>query len=113
MEFRRRQVKSNGAPHRVALVPGSFNPPTHAHKALLEAALERVDEAIAVLPRAFPHKSYDGVRLDDRVRMLEQLSAQPYSIAISEGGLFVEMSDEYRRDVGPAEVYLVCGRDAA
>ena len=111
MEFRRRQIKSNG--RRVVLVPGSYNPPTHAHRALLEAALERADEAVALLPLAFPHKSYDGVLLEDRIRMLEQMSPEPYSIATSSGGLFLEMCDEFQREAGPAEVYIACGRDAA
>ena len=112
MEFRRRQRKSNG--RRVALVPGSYNPPTNAHRALLESALAHVDEAVALLPRAFPHKSYDGgVALEDRLRMLERMSPEPYSIAVSEGGLFLEMCQEFVAAAGPAEVHIVCGRDAA
>ena len=113
MEFRRRQIKSQGQPYRVALVPGSYNPPTNAHRALLEAALEHVDEAVALLPRAFPHKLYDRVSLEDRIRMLERMSPEPYSIAISEGGLFLEMCDEFQLEAGPAEVSIACGRDAA
>ena len=113
MEFRRRRAKSSGPPTRVALVPGSFNPPTNAHQALLEAALDHVDEVIALLPRVFPHKSYDGASLEDRVQMLDQLSPYPYSIAISDGGLFLDMCAEFQHAAGPAEVYMVCGRDAA
>jgi len=113
MEFRRRQLLRDGLPKRVALVPGSYNPPTNAHRALMESALELVDEVVAVMPRAFPHKSYEGVSLEDRIRMLEHVSAQPYSIAISEGGLFIEMCHEFVSAAGPAEVSIVCGRDAA
>ena len=113
MEFFRRQPKSPQQ-HRVALVPGSFNPPTNAHRALLEAALAHVDEAVALLPRRFPHKSYeDGVSLDDRIRMVEQMSPELYSIAISEGGLFIEMCEEFQLAAGPVEIYVACGRDAA
>ena len=113
MEFLRRQPKS---PQnlRVALVPGSYNPPTNAHRALLETALSHVDEAVALLPRTFPHKSYeDGVSLPDRIRMLEQLSPEPYSIAISDGGLFIDMCQEFQLAAGPVEIYVACGRDAA
>lgn len=116
MEFRRLQLKPgpHRDPRRVALVPGSYNPPTNAHRALLEAALSQVDEAVALLPRTFPHKSYEGgVSLEDRIRMLEQMSPEPYSIAISEGGLFIEMAEEFQVEAGPAEVFLACGRDAA
>jgi cytidyltransferase-like protein len=115
MEFRRR-VQGAEPPKRVALIPGSFNPPTNAHRALVEAALDHADEAVVVLPRSFPHKSYDsnGASLEDRIRMLEHLSPEPYSIAISEGGLFLEMADEFRLDADPAtNVSIVCGRDAA
>ena len=113
MEFRRRQIKSQAQRQRVALIPGSFNPPTNAHRALLEAALHNVDEAVALLPRAFPHKSYAPVSMEDRIRMLEQLSPQPYSIAVSEGGLFLEMCLEFQRDAPAAEIFVACGRDAA
>ena len=112
MEFLRRQSQRD--PRRVVLVPGSYNPPTNAHRALLEAALEHVDEAVALLPRTFPHKSYEGgVSLNDRIRMIERLSPAPYSIAISEGGLFLDMCAEFQHAAGPAEVYIACGRDAA
>lgn len=112
MEFRRRQIKAQGK--RVVLVPGSYNPPTHAHRALLEAALEQVDEAVAVMPRTFPHKSYHGVALEGRIRMLEQMSLKPYSIAISKGGLFLEMCEEFQAAAGrPVDLFVACGRDAA
>ena len=115
MEFLRRWARAHPERPRVALVPGSYNPPTIAHQALLEAALQQVDEAVAVLPRAFPHKSYaDGVTLRERVRMLAVMSPERYSIAIAEGGLFIEMYEEFRSAVGPqADVFIVCGRDAA
>lgn len=113
MEFRRRQIKSHGRPKRVALIPGSYNPPTNAHRALLEAAIAQVDEAVAVLPRTFPHKSYEGVSLENRLQMLEHLSPEPYSIAISEGGLFLEMCQEFKLEERDTEVLIACGRDAA
>ncbi len=111
MEFRRRQIKAPG--RRVALIPGSYNPPTHAHRALLEAALAQVHEAVAVMPRTFPHKSYEGVTLERRLRMLEQMSTQPYSIAIAEGGLFLDMCHEFQAASDGSEIFIVCGRDAA
>ncbi|HEY3742839.1 MAG TPA: hypothetical protein VGL53_23495 [Bryobacteraceae bacterium] len=114
MEFRRRQSRSRAAQSkRVVLVPGSYNPPTHAHRALLEAALDRVDEAVVVLPRAFPHKTWDAAPFEARLCMLEHLSSRPYSIAISEGGLFLEMCAEFQREEPAAEIYIACGRDAA
>ena len=112
MVFHRRSKPGS----RVALLPGTFNPPTIAHQALLNAALALVDEAIVVLPRKLPHKEFDGASLEERLRMLEQLSTlRPYSIAVADQGLFVDLSEEFRRDSGGPveELFIVTGRDAA
>ena len=85
MEFFRRApvtVQSLG------ILPGTFNPPTLAHIALAWAALARVDEVLFVLPRAFPHKTYDGAGLEERLAMLQAaVEDQPrYSVAASDQG---------------------------
>jgi cytidyltransferase-like protein len=100
---------------KVALLPGTFNPPTLAHQALLDAALDVVDEAVVVLPQNLPHKSFDGASLDQRLQMLERLTTgRPYSIAVANHGLFIDMSEEFQRDAGPVpDLYIVVGRDAA
>jgi cytidyltransferase-like protein len=113
MEFIRRS-----APGRtVALFPGTFNPPTVAHQALLEAVLAIVEECVVVLPRSLPHKTFDGgASLEQRLAMLERLDTRrAYSIAVAEQGLFVDMSEEFRRNAASAiaELYIVTGRDAA
>lgn len=113
MEFFRR---ATGAPRRLGVFPGTFNPPTRAHVALARAALARVDEVVFVLPRAFPHKIYEGASFEDRVGMLEAaFAADPqFSIAASRGGLFIEIARECREAYGPAvELFFLCGRDAA
>jgi len=101
---------------RVALFPGAWNPPTIAHLAIARAALGWADEVVWLLPRAFPHKSFEGATFEDRLRMLCGIAAiEPaFSVAIAEGGLFAEISDEAREFFGPsAEIGLLCGRDAA
>jgi nicotinic acid mononucleotide adenylyltransferase len=48
--------------------------------------------------------------------MLHRVAAKnpAFSVAIAEGGLYVEMADEAREFFGPsAEIGLLCGRDAA
>ena len=110
--FRRATAK----PRRLAVLPGTFNPPTRAHLALARAALASVDEVLFVLPRAFPHKAYTGASFEDRVRMLASaVEDEPrFSIASSEGGLFIEIARQCRQAYGPdVEVLIVCGRDAA
>jgi nicotinate (nicotinamide) nucleotide adenylyltransferase len=112
MEFVRRGF---AARRSIALFPGAWNPPTRAHVALAEAALALADECVFVIPRAFPHKEMHGPDLDQRLNWLGLLSnEQPgFSVAISEGGLFIEMARECRGATGCDDIYLVCGADAA
>lgn len=75
-----------------------------------------MDEVIWILPRAFPHKEYFGATLQQRIELLEvaQQDALPGSIAIAEGGLFVDIAREcrgYYRD--PVKLSVLCGADAA
>jgi nicotinate (nicotinamide) nucleotide adenylyltransferase len=113
MEFFRRAA---GDTRRLGAFPGSFNPPTRAHMALARAALQAVDEVVFVLPRVFPHKDWEGVQFDDRVRMLDAAIGveERFSIAASDGGLFIEIARECRQAYGAgAELHFLCGRDAA
>ena len=103
-------------PSRVAVLPGAFNPPTVAHLKMARAALRHADEVVWVLPRGFPHKSFDGAGFADRSRMLKLVAgAEPgFSAAVSDGGLYAEIAAEAEAFYGPAaQIALVCGRDAA
>ncbi|MGC4052051.1 MAG: hypothetical protein QM757_22160 [Paludibaculum sp.] len=95
------------------LVPGI--PRLRAHLAMAEAALAWAEEAVLVLPRAFPHKSPDGAALEQRAVWLVALAATRPGLAVawSDGGLFIEMAREARRALSARRVLLVCGRDAA
>ncbi len=112
MDFLRRATVN---PRRLGVFPGAFNPPTRAHIALAKAALSHVDEVVLVLPRAFPHKEWEGAGFDDRVRMLERCArAEPrFSIAASERGLFIEIARECRAEYGAVDLWFLCGADAA
>jgi nicotinate-nucleotide adenylyltransferase len=103
-------------PTRVALFPGAWNPPTVAHLEIAHAARKQTGEVVWVLPRALPHKEFEGARFDSRREMLEILTRQEpgFSVAASDGGLYAEIADEAREFFGPeTEIALVCGRDAA
>ncbi|HTT61707.1 MAG TPA: adenylyltransferase/cytidyltransferase family protein [Bryobacteraceae bacterium] len=104
-------------PARLGILPGSFNPPTLAHLALAEAALEEMDEVILVLPRVFPHKNYAaGATFAQRAGMLRALLAHHPRLAagVSRGGLFTEIAQECRAAYGAGiQLTFVCGRDAA
>jgi nicotinic acid mononucleotide adenylyltransferase len=83
--------------------------------ALAEAALNVVDEVLLAIPRTFPHKQYHGATLDQRVEMLGRIavSMPRVSAAITDGGLFAEIAVEARRFYPGAQLYHLCGRDAA
>ena len=104
------------APARLAILAGAFNPPTRAHLAMADAALAMVDEVLFALPRAFPHKEYKEREFETRLEWLRAaLAGYPrFSLAATEGGLFIEIAREARAVYGPStELFLLCGRDAA
>jgi nicotinate-nucleotide adenylyltransferase len=97
---------------KVGVIAGAFNPITRAHIALAEAARARVDEIVFAIPRAFPHKEFDGANLEHRIAMLRRVCGAG-EIEITDGGLFVQIAREIRRSRPGSEIYVVCGRDAA
>ncbi|NWF84784.1 MAG: hypothetical protein HXY18_13255 [Bryobacteraceae bacterium] len=111
MEYLKRAGQPSAA---AALLPSAWNPPTKAHVALAEAALGHAGEVVFVLPRAFPHKQFDGPPAETRMRWLVKLCglSPRFSAAVSDGGLFVEMAGEARA-LGAERVLIVCGSDAA
>jgi nicotinate (nicotinamide) nucleotide adenylyltransferase len=113
LEFFRRVA---GKPRTLGVLPAGFNPPTRAHLALADAALGIVDEVLFVLPREFPHKSYESASFAQRLEMLlAATGGEPrYSVASSEGGLSVEIAAECREAYGEeTALVFICGRDAA
>lgn len=84
--------------------------------ALAQAALERACEVLFVLPRRFPHKDYDNITLADRLRIVLAATAHDprFSVAVSEGGLFIEIARECRQHYPPStRLAFLCGADAA
>lgn len=69
-----------------------------------------------MLPGVFPHKRYEGVALEQRLEMvLAATTHEPrFSVAVSEGGLFLEIARECRAAYGEdTRLAFLCGRDAA
>jgi nicotinate-nucleotide adenylyltransferase len=113
MDFRRR---ARGSPATLGILSGTFNPPTEAHLALAEAGLTACEEVVFVMPRVFPHKPWEGATPEQRLAMLEAaVRCEPrYSIACTEGGLFIEIAQECRAVYGArTTLKFLCGRDAA
>jgi nicotinate-nucleotide adenylyltransferase len=108
-------LKAGRKPARVGILAGSFNPVTRAHMALARSALAVVDEVALVMPRRFPHKDYDGVPLAERIELVRRAASveEGLSVAITDGGLFLEIAREARPVYPGAELWFLCGRDAA
>jgi len=100
------------AAKRLGVLAGAFNPVTKAHLALLDASLSIVDEAVCFVPRAYPHKDIHGASLEDRIEMLRRAGGD-YQIETGEGGLFIEIARHLRAIHKHADLYFICGRDAA
>jgi len=105
-----------GNPQRVVLFPGSWNPPTVAHLEIARAALRHGEAVIWVLPRAFPHKTFEGASFEQRLQMLRRIAAEDerFGVAVSDRGLYLEIAEEANQYFGTStEIKLVMGRDAA
>lgn len=101
-------------PQRLAVLAGTYNPPTVAHVALAREAAARADEVLLVLPEALPHKRFEGVPQPDRLAMMEILAAQEnFSVGCTPGGLFLEIAEACATSFPTSEIALVCGKDAA
>jgi nicotinate-nucleotide adenylyltransferase len=99
----------------IALLAGSFNPPTRAHLDMARAALAFADAVLFVLPRDFPHKTWTGAGFEQRLEMLRRIAAADsrLGIAVSDGGLYIEMAREAQALFPGVPIELVLGRDAA
>ena len=108
MRFLRRPKRSSRS---IAVFCGAFHPPTVAHVALARAAREVVDEVVWVMPEKFPHKSYDGVALPARLRMVLESTAD--AVALSRENLFFSVAGEMEEALPGRAVQLLIGEDGA
>lgn len=97
---------------KIGVLAGAFNPVTRAHLALVDAALEKVDEVICVVPRAYPHKEFHGASLEDRLEMLRRAGTH-YRVEVVAGGLMIDIARELKGGNSGAEFFFITGRDAA
>ncbi len=107
-------------PTHLGILPGTFNPPTCAHLALATAVLADaragLDAVIFILPKALPHKTFEGATFAQRAHMLRVLlnDRARLAAATTNGGLFLEIAQECRAAFNPAlRLSFICGRDAA
>lgn len=107
--------KAASNPAKLGILAGTFNPPTRAHVALAESALQVVDEVMFALPGYLPHKQVFGATLEERASMVERLARghSKLSAGVAAGGLMADIAREAKHYYPGAEIHLICGRDAA
>jgi nicotinic acid mononucleotide adenylyltransferase len=103
---------------RIGVLPSAFNPVTRAHLALADGAASAagLDQVVFLLPEHLPHKRFEGATFGDRLDMLRAAIGDRMErpVAVSSGGLFIEIAREFREACGPsASISLICGSDAA
>jgi nicotinic acid mononucleotide adenylyltransferase len=73
-----------------------------------------MDEVVFVLPEAFPHKDFSGVGFAARLELLLGVVRHDrWSVASTQGGLFIDMARELQPHYDGAKLHFLCGRDAA
>ncbi|MDP8924504.1 MAG: hypothetical protein M3O34_16740, partial [Chloroflexota bacterium] len=104
------------AARSVALLPGSFNPPTVAHLALARAGLERGADAalFSLATRTVDKEVVTGAGLEDRLLLLELLAARDprLGVLLVNRGLYVDQAAAVRAAFpGLREVVFLVGHD--
>lgn len=104
-----------GAPRRLAVLSGAFNPPTLAHGALVEAARAAgFDAALFALGCVTLDKEPSGLLLEDRLRLLRALASRDPALGVvaHNRGLYAEQADAIRGALPDLEeVAFVVGMD--
>jgi nicotinic acid mononucleotide adenylyltransferase len=111
-------VEPEGAAvRRLALLPGSFNPPTRAHEALAEAAWRsgRVDAVYYLLAtRTVNKERIEGASLPDRLICLETIAraGERVGVGLINRGLYVDQAATARAAMPDLdELWFVVGFD--
>ncbi|MFP5224380.1 MAG: nicotinate-nicotinamide nucleotide adenylyltransferase [Actinomycetota bacterium] len=102
-------ARKNGA---VALIPGSFNPPTSAHSALAELARsEGYRSSWFVYARRTLAKAPSGLIPEDRLLAMRLACSDGVGTAVSSHGLLVDQAEAAWRAFDAGEIGFVIGSD--
>lgn len=105
-------IDGGEAARSVALLPGSFNPPTSAHLLLAERA--RADGYEAVVPtiaRETVGKGTSGLILEDRLLAMRAACGSAFPVAVCSHGLYADQADAAARAFPGADLALLVGSD--
>ncbi len=96
----------------VALLPGSFNPPTAAHMLLAERALqEGFDCVILLLARNTVGKQPSGLIPEDRLLAMRALTGGSFGVGASTHGLYADQTEAAQALYPDAEITFLVGSD--
>jgi nicotinamide-nucleotide adenylyltransferase len=105
-------LKPPGARQNVALLPGSFNPPTAAHMLFAERALqEGFDCVILLLARNTVGKQPSGLVPEDRLLAMRALTNGAFGVGASSHGLYSDQAEAARHLYPDAEITFLVGSD--
>lgn len=97
---------------KIALLPGSFNPPTSAHLLLAERALgDGFDTVVFVLARTTAGKQNTGLMLEDRIAALQSMIPPRAAIAVTSASLYCDQAEAAAAAFGRAELSILTGSD--
>lgn len=96
----------------VAVLPGSFNPPTAAHLLLAERALaEGYDCVIFTLARTIVGKPQSGLIPEDRLMAMRAACGSNFAVAVTSHGLYADQAEAIAAGFGDAEIAFLVGSD--
>lgn len=105
-------VKPPSARRNVALLPGSFNPPTAAHMLLAERALqEGFDCVVLLLARNTVGKQPSGLIPEDRLLAMRALTGGAFGVGAASHGLYADQAEAAQRLYPDAEITFLVGSD--
>jgi len=105
-------LKRPGPCRTVALLPGSFNPPTAAHLLLAERALrEGFDCVLLLLARNTVGKEPTGLVPEDRLLAMRAASGGNFGVGASSHGLYADQAEATRKLYPDAEITFLVGSD--
>lgn len=97
---------------RIALLPGSFNPPTSAHLLLAERALgDGFDSVVFVLARSTAGKQHTGLMLEDRILALRSIVPAGGAIAVTSASLYCDQAEAAASTFSGADLSILTGSD--
>ena len=97
---------------RLAILPGSFDPPTAAHLMLAERALsDGYDRVLFLIAARTVGKRGHGMLTEDRLLALRALGGDRFSVGICSHGLYADQARAARTVAEAAEITFLVGSD--